>query len=144
MATNPVTESKMLVDVANAAGAPDLDEIARSAYHGYARSTHNKNFQGNEMPAWEALPEAIRVAWAVSVKTAIRIFLASAAGDLGCFLRAYSRGEPTFTLIGRDPTSFATIVFWILQNPEAPAEKLREAFNKADLCREWPDKKAAD
>lgn len=134
----------MLAEIQNGAGAPELVEVARQAYNAYGRSTNFKNFTGGEMPAWEDLPEEIRVAWSAAIKTSVRCFLACVAGDLGCFLRAYSRGEPTFTLIGRDPTSFATIVFWILQNPEAGAEKLREAFNKADLCRAWPDKKAAD
>lgn len=144
MATNQITESRMLAEVQNATGALELDIVARHSYEAYAHSTHNKNFQGNEMPTWADLPEAIRVAWTAAIKTSLRVFLAAVAGDIGCFLRAYSRGEPTFTVIGRDPTAFATILFWISQNVGAPSEKLHEAYLKADLCREWPDKKAAD
>lgn len=37
--------------------------LAQIAYHAYGQSTDFKNFQGNPMPEWEALPEAIQQAW---------------------------------------------------------------------------------
>jgi len=36
---------------------------ARAAYHAYGQTTDNKNFQGNEMPEYDQLPEQIRTAW---------------------------------------------------------------------------------
>jgi hypothetical protein len=36
------------------------------------------------------------------------------------------------------------VIFWILQNPQASATKLRDAFSKADRMRGWKDQKAAD
>lgn len=45
-------------------------EIAASAYRAYSNSTGNKNFQGNPMPAWENLPQAIRTAWEAAVRHA--------------------------------------------------------------------------
>lgn len=45
-------------------------EIAASAYRAYAASTGNKNFVGAEMPAWDALPRKIQVAWEVAVRQA--------------------------------------------------------------------------
>jgi hypothetical protein len=38
-------------------------DIAASAYRAYAVSTGNKNYQGNPMPTWDELPQAIRTAW---------------------------------------------------------------------------------
>lgn len=38
-------------------------EIAASAYRAYAASTGNKNYQGNPMPAFDELPNAIQTAW---------------------------------------------------------------------------------
>ncbi len=43
-------------------------EIAKSAYLAYSASTGNKNFRGEEMPDFEDLPEAIRVAWECAVR----------------------------------------------------------------------------
>jgi hypothetical protein len=37
--------------------------LAQIAYEAYAEQTGWKNYQGNPMPAWDALPEAIRDAW---------------------------------------------------------------------------------
>ena len=36
---------------------------AQQAYAAYSASTGNKNFRGEEMPAWEELPPAIQAAW---------------------------------------------------------------------------------
>jgi hypothetical protein len=137
-------QHKITRDVTNAIGFPEFVEIARQAYNAYGRTTSFKNFQGGTMPAWENLPESIRVAWVAAVTQSTSEFVAHVSGDLGCFLRAYAKGEPTFTLRGQDRTSFATVVFWILQNPQASASKLRDAFAKADRMREWKTQKAAD
>ena len=36
---------------------------ARLAYAAYAKTTDNKNFQGNEMPEFDKLPQQIQDAW---------------------------------------------------------------------------------
>lgn len=59
--------------------------------------------------------------------------------------RAVERGEPTFTLIGRDPTSPKTICFWIMENIEtASAGKLIDALQDALLMRATKNRCAAD
>jgi hypothetical protein len=45
-------------------------EIAASAYRAYAASTGNKNFRGDPMPEWDALPQPIRTAWEAAVRQA--------------------------------------------------------------------------
>lgn len=45
-------------------------EIAASAYRAYAASTGNKNFRGEPMPAFDALPQAIQTAWEAAVRQA--------------------------------------------------------------------------
>lgn len=45
----------------------DPDVVAKSAYHAYGEVTDFKNFRGEPMPVWEALPEPIRRAWRASV-----------------------------------------------------------------------------
>lgn len=35
----------------------------RVGYEAYCRSAGNKNYRGEECPAWDALPEAIRTHW---------------------------------------------------------------------------------
>lgn len=45
-------------------------DIAASAYRAYAASTGNKNFRGDPMPEFDALPSPIRVAWEVAVRQA--------------------------------------------------------------------------
>lgn len=45
-------------------GAPiDWSGAAKGAYQAYAAVTDNKNFRGEEMPAFEALPVQIQKAW---------------------------------------------------------------------------------
>jgi hypothetical protein len=44
---------------------------AQMAYHAYGESTDFKNFQGNPMPIWGALPERIRAAWGCAVRAVI-------------------------------------------------------------------------
>jgi hypothetical protein len=43
-------------------------DIAGYAYRAYAANTGNKNFRGEEMPAFEDLPQPIRVAWEAAVR----------------------------------------------------------------------------
>lgn len=45
-------------------------DIAASAYRAYAASTGNKNFRGEPMPAFDALPQAIQTAWEAAVRQA--------------------------------------------------------------------------
>lgn len=45
--------------------------LAQLAYVGYGESTNFKNYLGNPMPEWVALPEKIQVAW-VRAAAAIR------------------------------------------------------------------------
>jgi hypothetical protein len=47
---------------------PAWTDIAASAYKAYAASTNNKNFRGEEMPAFEDLPIPIRTAWQAAVR----------------------------------------------------------------------------
>ncbi len=39
------------------------DTLGRTAYAAYGKTTDNKNYQGNEMPAFDDLPENIKTAW---------------------------------------------------------------------------------
>lgn len=45
-------------------------DIAASAYRAYAASTGNKNFRGDPMPEFDALPQAIQTAWEAAVRQA--------------------------------------------------------------------------
>ena len=49
----------------------DMIEVAKTAYEAYGLSTGNKNFRGEEMPTWDALPDAIRHAWVAAVTAVI-------------------------------------------------------------------------
>lgn len=42
---------------------PDIDMLAREAYAAYGESTGNKNYRGEEMPAYDDLGENIQDAW---------------------------------------------------------------------------------
>jgi hypothetical protein len=44
------------------------EEIAKSAYLAYGKVTDFKNFRGEPMPEFEALPEKIRLAWMEAVR----------------------------------------------------------------------------
>jgi hypothetical protein len=137
-------QHKITREVTNAIGFPEFVEIARASYHAYGRSTGNKNFRGEEMPTWENLPEPIRVAWIAAVTQATSEFVAHVSGDLGCFLRAYSKGEPTFTLRAQDVSAPDIVIEWIGRNLHASDSKLREAFEKSLRMRSWKTRKAAD
>ncbi len=137
-------QRKITRDVDNGIGTPDYVELARAAYQAYGRTTQFKNFQGGEMPLWENLPELIRVAWTAAVKFAVIEWVAHVSGDLGCFLRAFAKGEPTFTLRAQDVSAPDIVIEWIGRNLHASDTKLREAFEKALRMRTWKDRKAAD
>jgi hypothetical protein len=53
-------------------GTPGMawSDIAASAYRAYAASTGNKNFRGDPMPEFDALPQAIKTAWEAAVRQA--------------------------------------------------------------------------
>jgi hypothetical protein len=58
---------------------------------------------------------------------------------------AKRRGEKTFTLIERDPTTVETIAYWILKNIQtASPEKLHNALDIAIGMRDFPNKQLAD
>lgn len=50
--------------------APTWEAIAAAGYAAYGVSTGGKNFQGNPMPQWPELSDAIRAAWVAAVKAA--------------------------------------------------------------------------
>ncbi|HET6207810.1 MAG TPA: hypothetical protein VFD98_13435 [Terracidiphilus sp.] len=53
--------------------------------------------------------------------------------------------EPLFVLRAQDQSSPSVVMFWIACNfPNAPEDKLREAFDLALSMRKWPNRKAAD
>lgn len=45
-----------------------------TAYLAYGESTGHRNFQGDAMPAWKDLPEAIRAAWEAAAEAVIEAF----------------------------------------------------------------------
>lgn len=47
-------------------------EQAKRSYRAYGEVTDFKNFQGNPMPEWDALPERIQAAWVNAVKQVYR------------------------------------------------------------------------
>jgi hypothetical protein len=53
--------------------APDDDQIvmAKLAYGAYGQTTDFKNYQGNPMPAWDALGDAIQAAWVAAVNAVV-------------------------------------------------------------------------
>jgi hypothetical protein len=50
-------------------------DIAASAYSAYAESTGHKNFAGNPMPRWDALPQRIQTAWEAAIRQAEQCFI---------------------------------------------------------------------
>lgn len=53
-------------------------DIAASAYRAYAASTGNKNFRGDPMPEFDALPQTIQTAWEAAVRQAVAVSQAGA------------------------------------------------------------------
>jgi len=58
---------------------PDLSP-AETAYRSYGNTTGNRNFLGQPMPTWDALPYTIQLAWQNAVADAI---VASATAPVG-------------------------------------------------------------
>jgi hypothetical protein len=50
-------------------GTFQVEDLAKGAYSAYGLSTNNKNFRGEEMPTWEALPLPIQTAWKAAAKS---------------------------------------------------------------------------
>lgn len=46
-------------------------DLAKSAYFNYGTVTDHKNFRGDPMPAWDALPATIQRAW---IRTSIETY----------------------------------------------------------------------
>lgn len=55
---------------------PDLttEQLAETAYDAYCQSVGGKAFNGDDLPAFDKIPERIQAAWAVAV-TAVAIRL---------------------------------------------------------------------
>jgi hypothetical protein len=49
--------------------AADWEEIAAKAYDAYASVTGGRNFLGDPMPRWGALPDLIRRAWVAAAQS---------------------------------------------------------------------------
>lgn len=47
------------------------EEIAKMAYAAYSASTDNKNYRGEEMPTWDALPVKIKTAWECATRQVV-------------------------------------------------------------------------
>ncbi|MGL4883040.1 MAG: hypothetical protein ACRC8K_18580 [Waterburya sp.] len=48
-----------------------LEELAKQAYFDYGTVTDHKNYQGLPMPEWDDLPEKIKEAWIMAVKSVL-------------------------------------------------------------------------
>lgn len=53
------------------ANGDDQIALAKLAYAAYGQTTGNKNFQGNPMPAWEALGDTIQAAWVAATQAVV-------------------------------------------------------------------------
>lgn len=51
-----------------------LEELARRTYKAYGESTGNKNFRGEEMPEFDALPDSIKAAWKAACREVWNLF----------------------------------------------------------------------
>jgi hypothetical protein len=49
-----------------------IPELGQIAYEAYSRHTGNKTFDGRDMPAWDDLNTAIRMAWQHAAEAARR------------------------------------------------------------------------
>lgn len=57
------TAEESLADEFTAAEQRSAGSQGRIGYEAYCRSAGNKNYRGEECPAWDTLPEAIRTHW---------------------------------------------------------------------------------
>lgn len=72
----------MYADITDTTGNPiDWTGAVRGAYRAYAAVTDNKNFRGEEMPTFDALPEKIRDAWREATAYAFLAGYAEGYGD---------------------------------------------------------------
>lgn len=126
----------------NQIGVPDYVTIASDAYEAHWLVIERSG--GGSMPSWTAISPEDRLAWVAAAKKAVESFSELVFADVGCFARAYAKGEPTFTLRAQDQTATVLVLKWIALNPNAPMHKLDEAFAIARRMQQWPDKKAAD
>lgn len=65
--------------------------------------------------------------------------------DATCYSKAVAKGEDTFTVRSQDYTAPSIVCEWVKQNIyTCPADKLREALERAIKMRDWPSRKTAD
>lgn len=126
----------------NQIGVPDYVTIASDAYEAHWLVIERRGVAS--MPSWSAISPDLRLAWVAAVKKAVESFSELVFADVGCFARAYAKGEPTFTLRAQDQTAAELVLKWIALNPKAPMHKLEEAFAIARRMQSWPDQKRAD
>lgn len=126
----------------NQIGVPDYVTIASDAYEAHWLVIERSG--GGSMPSWTTISPEDRLAWVAAVKKAVESFSELIFSDVGCFARAYAKGEPTFTLRAQDETAAELVLKWIGLNPKAPMHKLEEAFAITRRMQQWPDKKRAD
>lgn len=50
----------------------NINETAQKAYHAYGSVTDFKNFRGDPMPEWNALPEKIKEAWVAATEAVVK------------------------------------------------------------------------
>lgn len=55
---------------------------ARAAYQMYGKSVDFKNYQGNPMPSWEELPDAIKTAWEAAAEGVANLVLNGFEGNI--------------------------------------------------------------
>ncbi len=53
---------------------PDHETIGRAAFEAYSESTGGLTYDGKEIPSWEGLTEAIRLAWVAAGHAAVMSF----------------------------------------------------------------------
>lgn len=70
------------------------EQIAHAAYQAYAKTTDNKNFRGEEMPSFDALPEKIRDAWKSAVRGAVDYAVSIKLNGLAW--HAINQNDPAF------------------------------------------------
>lgn len=65
--------------------------------------------------------------------------------DRACYEKAVARGQATFTLVAQDASAPEVVCDWITRNIyTCPADKLREALERAIEMRDYPTHKVAD
>lgn len=62
-----IRNKQMITGIHRAPLRPTNADLAAIAYKAYGDSTGNKNYRGEPMPEYEALPDSIRAAWEAAV-----------------------------------------------------------------------------